>query len=100
MDLHKIRLYVRKNQFERLYLQSENEYKDEIDKLNIFSVELEQFMRGISDINIVSYDKTKILEEGMVEVWIRTTFPNPLLSILDVNRKYEFLRVELNMAFT
>ncbi len=99
MDLHKIRLYVRKNQFERLYLQSENEYKDEIDKLNIFGVELENFMRKIPDINLVLYDKSKLLDENMVEILIRTTFPNPLLSILDVNRKYEFLRVELNMNF-
>ncbi len=99
MDLHKIRLYVRKNQFERLYLQSENEYKDEIDKLNIFGVELENFMKKIPDINLVLYDKSKLLDENMVEILIRTTFPNPLLSILDVNRKYEFLRVELNMNF-
>lgn len=92
-DLYVIVCTIRKVGFESQH----GEWSDESLKnwLNEFLFEMGKNVK----IRIQTSRNEKLIEEGIFEVDVTTTYDNPLYVISDINRMYPFLKIELQIRY-
>lgn len=92
-DLYVIVCTIRKVGFQSQH----GEWSEESAKswLNEFLLE----MRNNVKIRIQTSRNERLIEEGIFEVDVTTTYDNPLYIISDINRMYPFLKIELQIRY-
>lgn len=61
----------------------------------VFLIEMKKNM----NIRIQKIHNEKLVEEGIFELIVTTTYHNPLHVISDINRMYSFLKIELQIRY-
>ena len=92
-DLYVIVCTIRKVGFESQHGEwSEKSLKDWFE---VFLIEMKKNM----NLRVQTIVYEKLVEEGIFEVSVTSTYDNPLHVIGDINRMYPFLKIELQIRY-